>query len=1130
MSTRYDWPAPPRGRDDPGARSGHNDRLRPSVDVTSLGIAPPKKATRRRAAAAPHNAPVGNQNLWFPIGPSAMTNGQATGGPNVAGRFRDLQVEPTAGLRVYAASASGGVWFSPDGGNVWRPLDDFQETPDRSNIGLVANALACGALHVIWGGSADGSADEVWVGTGELVGDAEGLPGRRLRGIGFLHRTGAGWSVVKGELPSVAADTLRGETTYRIVADPGNSQQLVAGTSKGVYVLPPAGQWTKLDHWPSSGDVSDHQPIDVVLTRRASKIRLWVVEHGRLWCAEANAANPLDPAALTFTEVTLTGALPGKRLALAAAADGNTVFVLGTRQRVAPEVGITPGAQLWSVNSGAATVAAAATVVPGLPVDLFMSSGDQSFYDMCITTHPTVAGRIYVGGAVVQNGIVYDAAIYRCDTATVPMAPVYVGLGVHSDVHVLRVGPVVTANAPKREVWVGCDGGLFHSNADGDNGTFVPRNDGLAVLEAGYVASHPTNPGVVAVGFQDNGTGVRSGDTVWSETIQGDGGGIVWDPDLSVPAQSRYLRQYNFADWSSNDGVVTQPVTRTTAAGTPQNILTSQTNEARTAQFYSGTDAVSLGPNDTHIAVGTNRIWYSLDWGVHWKTLPTGTDPRAGNPLDTQDVVTPQLTPDGSTCSDDPPSLPAGIVAVKFSSPTPTATDTRLRVISLYPGGLVWLTGTRALASTGGFTWAQPTANAPLPTQAFRAPKSGEMDAYNNGANLKFLPAPGIVSDFAVHDPNRGPLGSCYVATIGARDFSAGTPGARLDTLWFFDGTDTWIPCGLRTNNPNGTWTGTRITAPALGVVVDTVGNDRSTVYVATSVGVVRGVLTIIGGPSYSWTWELFANGLPEAAVQDLSIRTYGNTRLLRAALQARGVWETDLANVASTPLTYLRAYPTDTRRLLPTALTGPTVVGEAAPPRWDRSPDVVVDVSGATPADPTESQLLNVPPAGGPGALAAIRLTNRTPKVHVLVHHRWSAPAVSGDVRVALLRHVLPDSGSVPLGGIWPALVAAAGGDTPPTLPLDGWTAASATFWKNPNPAAPPIETRMPRAVTFDLNFVPADDPPNTKIVLLAVVLSATNQISAADLRVTPTTNATTVDQLASSSPHVGAVTIELV
>jgi hypothetical protein len=47
---------------------------------------------------------------------------------------------------------------------------------------------------------------------------------------------------------------------------------------------------------------------------------------------------------------------------------------------------------------------------------------------------------------------------------------------------------------------------------------------------------------------------------------------------------------------------------------------------------------------------------------------------------------------------------------------------------------------------------------------------------------------------------------------------------------------------------------------------------------------------------------------------------------------------------------------------------------------------------------------------------------------------------------------------------------------------------------------------------------------------VLLAVVLSATNQISAADLRVTPTTNATTVDQLASSSPHVGAVTIELV
>ena len=182
-------------------------------------------------------------------------------------------------------------------------------------------------------------------------------------------------------------------------------------------------------------------------------------------------------------------------------------------------------------------------------------------------------------------------------------------------------------------------------------------------------------------------------------------------------------------------------------------------------------------------------------------------------------------------------------------------------------------------ASAGAFTWMRPSDGNPLPKQAFRAPKSGdETDLYNAGSNLKFLPAPGLVSDFAVHEPDIGPLGTCYVTTVGARDFGPGTPGARLDTLWFFDGINTWIPCGLRTDNPNGTWTGTRVTAPALGVVVDAVDGDRSTVYVATSVGVVKGRLTVINGPSYSWKWQLFTNGLPEAAVQDLSIRAYGDT------------------------------------------------------------------------------------------------------------------------------------------------------------------------------------------------------------------------------------------------------------
>jgi len=1129
--SRYDWPRPPKN-DNPAARADHNARLRPPADVSSLGVVPKelKKNTRRKRAVS-HNAPSGNANLWFPIGPSAMTNGQATTGPNVAGRVRDVQVEPINGLRLYAASASGGVWFSADTGLTWSPLDDFQQTPDRSAIGLVANSLACGALHVIWGGQANGSADEVWVGTGELGGGASGTPGGQIGGIGFLHRTGAGWAVVKGDPPATDPDTLRGETVYRIVADPGNVNQLVAATSKGIYVLPPGGSWTRASHWPSSGNVSDHAPVDVVLTRNGTKLRVWVVEYGHLWVAEVPAANPIDPAALSFTQVTVNN-VAFRRMALAAAGDNNTVYLLGLRPKTPAEVTAanndrTPVAHLWTVNANAATLASIATTErPGLPTALFMSSSDQSFYDMCIAAHPTVAGRILVGGAAVYTTN-WNAALYSCDTTVNPVVPTLIGDRVHSDVHIIRIRPQPAGTGAVRDVWVGCDGGLFYSSADGAANSFVPRNDGLAVLEPGYVANHPTNPGIVVAGFQDNGTAIRTGDTVWRESFQGDGGGVIWDPDLSAPMSNRYLRQYNAVVWQSSDhGAI--PVVQRQNPLNLQTITDSEKYESSRTQFYSGGDAASLGPADNHLVIGTNRVWYTRDFGRTWTTLPTGSDPRAtNNPNDTQDVVTPQLTADGSTCSDAPPSLPPGIIAVKLASPAPTATEARLRAVSLYPGGLVWMTGSRPLASTGAFSWTQASTDHPLPTQAFRAPKSGtETDSYNSGADLHFLPAPGVVSDLAIHDASLGSLGSCYVSTIGARDFGPGTPGARLDTLWFFDGTDRWIPCGLRTDNPNGRWTGTRITAPALGVVVDAVGPDRNTVYVATSVGVVKGTMRVIGGPSYSWDWELFANGLPEAAVQDLSIRTYGNVRLLRAALQARGVWETDLGNTTSTDLTYLRSYASDTRRLLPTALTGPTVEGNPATPRWDKSPDVVIDATGTTPADPNEAVLANVPAAGPAGTRASVVLTNRTPSVHVLLHHRASDPLPPASVKVALLRHAFPATGTIPIGPLWAALVAAAPGTAVPAALPDGWSAASADFWRSP---AGPIETRMPRSVTFALNFVPASNPAGTQIVLLAVVMTATNQISDADLTLTSTTKATTLDQLVTTSPHVGVASIEL-
>ena len=1145
---RYDWPRAMRNRDNPTARAEHLARFVPHVDPSSITAPAPttaKRATRRRRAT-PKNLPVGSQNLWFPIGPTVMTNGQASGNPNVAGRIRDLQVEPVSGLRLYAGSAGGGVWFSADRGETWRPLDDYQIS-DRSDIGNVADALSVGAVHVIWGAAADGSDDVVWVGTGEqeLTGDGlnadrtTGLPGSKMYGIGFLNSdpaiAGGAWTVVKGAAFSADHDTLRGEAFCRIGADPGDPTQLVAATTRGLYVRPSgAGQtWTRVAGYTVPPAVI---PLDVVLTRTpANVLRIWVAAASDLQVAEVAGAapTPVTPASLTFAPVKLPDVVvnkpePGQPLRpggtrLQLATDGTKLYVLGRAEIPAKSSRTTPPAALWTVDV-TATLAklangTATTRLQDMAEDLFMSSSDQSYYDMCITCHPTVAGRVYVGGAVAND----DGAVYRCDTTATSAKPTLIGDGVHPDVHVLRVGPVSPTDATKRTVWIGCDGGLFRSDSDGDAGTFVNRNDGLAVLQPGFVACHPTNPGVVVAGFQDNGTAIRTGDTVWTQKLRGDGGGVAFDPNST----NRFFRQYVHVAWESSDGGGISPVNRRNARG-HEKVKSSETIESDSSFFYSGASALKDG-TDSHLVFGSNRVWYSPDWGRSWMTLPTASDPRAGdNPDLKQDVL--DLDKDavnysdtvGSTdsCSSTYPGVGytgAKVLTVKLSL---SADRLTLRAIALHERGVAWMIGTRAAAS-GPYAWQKNL----IPRQAIKDPQAGaEQTAFADGSPMAFLPAAGVVSDLAVHDHTRGTLGSCYVTTIGG---FAG--GAARDTLWFFDGTGTWRPTGLHhaTTVVNGTWAvpADRVTAPALAVIVDP--GSPNVVYVGTSVGVVRGVLTIGGtpaAPTYAWAWEQLMNGLPEAAVQDLAIYTGSGPSLLRAATQARGVWELDLSNSSNFPLTYLRMFRTDTRRVLPTPLGGDVLNGEVNNPvHWDDSPDVVIDTTGVTPVGPlTEARLDKIARPGPPAGPARTSTDGRHPKVHVLVHHRWSDPLPPNQVKVALLRHDLPNNGAAPVALLWPALIAASGSNAQPASLPDGWTKAGSAVWQRPTDA---IDQRVPRAVTFDVDL--SSDQRGASIVLLAVVMSDSNQISDKDRDLGGGNKATTVDQLVVASPHAAAVSL---
>jgi hypothetical protein len=179
----------------------------------------------------------------------------------------------------------------------------------------------------------------------------------------------------------------------------------------------------------------------------------------------------------------------------------------------------------------------------------------------------------------------------------------------------------------------------------------------------------------------------------------------------------------------------------------------------------------------------------------------------------------------------------------------------------------------------------------------------------------------------------RGTKGAVYLGTAGHPTNEA------VDTLWWFDGTETWFPTGLRSEG---------VPAPVTAVLCDPANPEH--VYVGTTVGVWRGTRTLAEGQPPDWVWEALVNGLPEAAVEDLSLFDDGELRLLRAAIASRGVWEMEI-DASPDDLTFLRAHDDDLRRRPRTSLTKRDGTDGRS---WHGSPDVRPRLAPAAIAPPT--------------------------------------------------------------------------------------------------------------------------------------------------------------------------------
>lgn len=921
--SRYLWPAPPPaapggGGDDPGARAAYNALRRasgigsrPLAALAASQAAPPlPRGPAARAAPGPGQVDF----LWQPLGPTALLMGQAAGTPWVTGRVNALAVSDD-GLRVYVASANGGVWYSDNGGDRWHSLGGLAST-QFAGIKRPAHRNACGAVCVTFG--ADLGADVVFVGTGEPQGDPAG-------GQPWLAEGGVGILVADRTLTLAAADPWTIEATnlahgaiYRVARDPagGADPRTLAATRKGLWQRPtdPAQRHTWVRPAGAPFATFDGTCTDVLWTasQGTAPARLWV------WVQSGDAAMfglwVRETADGDFVRVATNAASPltfgGGRGTLAAATPPTRIYVHNNHGGAA---GTTAG--LYRVGNPAAGTAPQAQYVNDAP----NVAQTQGWYNLAIAVDPSNPDRIALGGSYYGSATAalntwmrrtpddhdltnqeWDGAIVIADITTDGAGQLWygsgnpaanfdlknwqrVGLGVHADVHELRYAE------GGRALWTANDGGCaraLRANTATPFGiaAFHGRGEGMGVAESNFIAGHPTLEGRLLCGLQDNGVGERLSGGAWQHRHFGDAGEVLIDrvqPD-------RWIAQYNSARWA-DDG---------------SNWLVGPGNDG--AAFYSGGDVIEQtrptppagSMRYTQYLIGTTRLWYREGVAGAWLTLPSGAG-AAGDELGEQVRACRWQTPD---------------VAWAL---TPTAVLRYRRTANSHHGAA----GTLGDWATTGIQ------------RVLRKNVKNKDDTTGAAGPVRDAAAWTEIACNVLADGS----GALYLGTSGHAD------KADVDTLWWFDGTvddsTHWFPTQLRAAVP----------APVTAIVVDPA--LPAEVWVGTTVGVWHGLRTQAAGQAPQWQWTQRVNGLPEAAVEDLELFQRGTLKLLRAGIGSRGVWELRLDVSAVAAATYVRAHEDDLRHLLP---SHDRARDNAAERSWHGSPDVRPRVKARTlPAPP---------------------------------------------------------------------------------------------------------------------------------------------------------------------------------